>query len=161
MTQQEVWLRLSAVKKLDTTLACSLAQHLFDKGRYHSTALYELPITDEQRAMFLHPRQEPLSAALRWLEGKNHHLLVIDDVAYPDLLRHISSPPLVLFVQGEVGVLSSPQIGMVGSREHSRYGADWANYFSAGLISSGFTITSGLALGIDGICPSCRIGERR
>jgi len=152
MTQQEVWLRLSAVRKLDVTLACSLAESLLDKGRDSLAALYELPITDEQREMFLHPRQEPLNAALRWLEGEDNHLLVINDIAYPELLRHISSPPLVLFVQGQVDLLSSPQIGMVGSREHSRYGEDWANYFSAGLINSGFTITSGLALGIDGIC---------
>ena len=38
-----------------------------------------------------------------------------------------------------------------GSRDYTHYGAHYAQVFAGGLVSSGFTVTSGLAMGIDGI----------
>lgn len=68
---------------------------------------------------------------------------------YPALLKEIADPPALLYVRGNAGLLSTPQLAMVGSRRCSRQGAENALQFGRQLAASGFTITSGLALGID------------
>lgn len=90
--------------------------------------------------------------SLKWLEKDHHFLINYHDKAYPTLLKQISHPPLILFVMGNLNSLNTQQIAMVGSRQYSEYGAQWARYFARELASNYLTITSGLALGIDAIC---------
>lgn len=90
--------------------------------------------------------------SLRWLENDHHFLINYHDTSYPTLLKQISHPPLILFIKGNLNLLNTQQIAMVGSRQYSEYGAQWARYFARELASNGLTITSGLALGIDAIC---------
>lgn len=90
------------------------------------------------------------SAALAWLERPDQHLLMWDDPGYPSLLAEIPDPPPLLFIAGNPELLDRPQLAMVGSRRASRPGLDTARAFSRTLATSGFVITSGLALGIDG-----------
>jgi DNA processing protein len=91
-----------------------------------------------------------VSAALNWeQENTNHTILTLSDNRYPILLKHIPDPPLVLYVKGDVTTLSKPSIAVVGSRNPTTQGADNAYYFSKDLGNEGYTIVSGLALGID------------
>lgn len=88
---------------------------------------------------------------LLWLEQPNNHLLTIDDAQYPDFLKAIHAPPPLLFVSGNPETLKNTQIGVVGSRNASRIGEDNTRAFVRYLVDQGLSITSGLALGIDGI----------
>ena len=89
--------------------------------------------------------------ALRWSEGPpDRHIITIFDPNYPALLREIPAPPIVLFAQGNFNAVDNPQIAIVGSRKASHYGLDAAFQFARMLGVRGFTITSGLAAGIDG-----------
>ncbi|MDT7809191.1 MAG: processing protein [Acidobacteriota bacterium] len=77
-------------------------------------------------------------------------VLVLDDGAYPALLREIPDPPLTLYVRGEWReCLDAPCVGIVGSRRCSTYGQNVAHALSRELASRGVTIISGLARGID------------
>lgn len=90
-----------------------------------------------------------------WLANANNvHLLTLEHHHYPELLRQISRPPALLYVQGDPGTLSLPQIAIVGSRTPTSGGKDNAYYFAQHLAANGFTITSGLALGVDGAAHS-------
>ncbi len=71
------------------------------------------------------------------------------DDRYPELLKEINTAPPVLYCRGAVELLQRPQLAMVGSRRASRAGLNHARQFSSAMAGSGFTITSGLALGID------------
>ena len=86
---------------------------------------------------------------LVWLTGAHNHFVPIDSPDYPALLRDIADPPLGLFVHGDPGVLSLPQLAVVGSRNPSTGGARTARDFAAHLAGAGLVITSGLAVGID------------
>lgn len=86
---------------------------------------------------------------LLWLENPNHHALPLNDPRYPQQLLEISSPPPILFVRGNLELLAQPQIAIVGSRNPSSQGLQTAFDFAQTLADVGFTITSGLALGID------------
>lgn len=86
---------------------------------------------------------------LRWLEQDNHFFLTPLDENYPSLLKHIHMPPLGLFILGNPGLLSKPQMGIVGSRRASFSGLKHSFEFAKNLAQAGLIITSGLALGID------------
>lgn len=96
------------------------------------------------------PVLERIEQSRRWLQQPGCHLLTFDDAAYPPLLREITDPPLVLFVQGEPALLADPQLAMVGTRHPGPQGAATARAFGRSLADSGLIITSGMALGIDG-----------
>ncbi|EKO41025.1 MAG: DNA protecting protein DprA, partial [Solidesulfovibrio magneticus str. Maddingley MBC34] len=69
--------------------------------------------------------------------------------AYPARLRELPDPPAMLYVVGDVGLLSGPCVAMVGARQCSRYGFGAAYDIAAGLAGAGITVVSGLAYGID------------
>ncbi|MGM0433749.1 MAG: DNA-processing protein DprA [Pseudomonadota bacterium] len=72
------------------------------------------------------------------------------DPEYPEVLRHIHGPPPVLYCRGDISALSRPCLAMVGSRHASRDGLNHARRFAHALAEGGFSVVSGLALGIDG-----------
>jgi DNA processing protein len=76
-------------------------------------------------------------------------IITIDEPCYPALLRNIHDPPPVLYVQGNPEVLDCRGIAMVGSRAASSYGRSVAVQLAEGMAKQGYTIISGLALGID------------
>jgi DNA processing protein len=89
-------------------------------------------------------------ADLNWeAKHENHHILLLADQNYPPLLREIVYPPSVLFVNGEIELLSVHQIAIVGSRRPSPNGKQIAYELAENLTDTGLTVTSGLALGID------------
>jgi len=73
----------------------------------------------------------------------------IEHKMYPKRLKDIYDPPYLLFVRGEILPEDEIAIGVVGSRKMTRYGEDVCKEFVSELASSGVTIVSGLALGID------------
>jgi len=95
------------------------------------------------------PCQAGVQRDLKWLARPDRHLLVADDAGYPALLREIPDPPLVLYVQGTLSSVQSRQIAVVGSRNPSAAGRDTAFGLARDLGHCGWTIASGLALGID------------
>ena len=71
------------------------------------------------------------------------------DAAYPPRLLEQTSHPLALYVKGDASVLSSPSVAIVGTRRATAYGLDQSFKIARGLAESGWTVLSGLALGID------------
>jgi DNA processing protein len=77
-------------------------------------------------------------------------VLTIGDDAYPELLRLIPDPPLVLFVKGNSASLSAAlPVAVVGTRNPTERGQHVASRISRSLASRGCCILSGLAVGID------------
>ncbi len=71
------------------------------------------------------------------------------DSNYPELLKEIYNPPLVLYVKGNLIPEDKAAIAVVGSRHASAYGMRVAHRISYELAEAGVTIVSGLARGID------------
>jgi DNA processing protein len=68
---------------------------------------------------------------------------------YPQQLQQIAKPPPLLYLRGNLNCLHLPQLAIVGSRRMTRGGEMVAKAWAKSLADSGFTITSGLAAGID------------
>ena len=91
-----------------------------------------------------------VQTSCEWLTASpEHKLLSFWDTAYPQTLRELPSPPLLLFLLGDASLLNDRGIAMVGSRGATLSGKRRARDFSAELAKRGWTIISGLAKGID------------
>ena len=94
-----------------------------------------------------------LAGVQHWLDGSpQRHVLSCLCPTYPEWLRQIPAAPVLLYVEGEPGVLSARQIAMVGTRAPTPGGCEAAKWLSEELVAAGLVITSGLALGIDTVC---------
>ncbi|MBZ5555834.1 MAG: DNA-processing protein DprA [Acidobacteriia bacterium] len=71
------------------------------------------------------------------------------DASYPVALATIVDPPPVLWTRGDAGALSTPAVAIVGARAASPYGLSVAGHLAADLATSGVTVISGLARGVD------------
>ncbi|MCK5686136.1 DNA-processing protein DprA [bacterium] len=79
---------------------------------------------------------------------KNISIIPYYDPRYPELLKNIYDPPLILYVMGTLK-LNAVSIGIVGARKCSLYGKKVAFAFGERLAQAGCSIISGLAYGID------------
>lgn len=79
------------------------------------------------------------------------HIIRKGDAQYPELLARISDPPAQLYCRGNIGLLNTFCIAVVGTRKASDYGRQAGGDITGHLASSGITIVSGLAVGIDTI----------
>ncbi|NCB29165.1 MAG: DNA-protecting protein DprA [Clostridia bacterium] len=78
-------------------------------------------------------------------------ILAQTDAGYPDRLRQIADPPVVLYVRGALPDLDRVAcVSVVGKRKASAYGLVAARKLSAALSRAGFVIVSGMAAGVDG-----------
>ncbi|MAM00475.1 DNA-processing protein DprA [Hydrocarboniclastica marina] len=97
-----------------------------------------------------HPFLQRIEQAGRVCEDLQVTLLAWTDPRYPAALRQIHTPPVALFVRGNVECLGSRQLAVVGSRRATRDGLSNARQFARAVVGHRLAITSGLALGIDG-----------
>ena len=77
------------------------------------------------------------------------NILSLDNPTYPLRLKEIYDPPLVLYVRGDVDLLSQPGIAVVGTRHPTPYGSGMAERLTIDLAARGLIILSGMARGID------------
>ncbi|MDR0930489.1 MAG: DNA-processing protein DprA [Clostridiales bacterium] len=83
-------------------------------------------------------------------------IMCINDNFYPNLLKQLTNPPLLLYYIGDVQNLTKlpNSIAVIGSRTPSIYAEQQTKRFATFLANSGFTIVSGMARGIDTIAHS-------
>jgi DNA processing protein len=82
-------------------------------------------------------------------ERLNCRLIIPEEDIYPNLLKEIPDPPLLLWVKGSVDLLNNAGIAIVGTRSPSLYGKEVTKQFTSELVEYSVTIISGLAYGID------------
>jgi DNA processing protein len=78
-------------------------------------------------------------------------VIVPGDPDYPSLLDHIPDPPPVLFGLGNHSVLLRSAAAIVGSRDHSSYGAAACRSLAGAAAEAGVVIVSGMARGLDAV----------
>lgn len=73
---------------------------------------------------------------------------LVDDL-YPERLRQLPDPPLVLFALGNPDLLAADSVAIVGSRSATSYGRRAAWLLAENLAEHAVCVVSGMALGID------------
>lgn len=95
---------------------------------------------------------EPL-ALLETLQRKQIQVCFREDAHYPQLLRHIPDPPVLLYWRGQEQVWQhvGRSIAIIGTRQPSAYGLEMAQRTARWLAQRGVNVVSGMALGIDAV----------
>lgn len=150
------WLKLVQIPQFSVASVLKLEQKLgvklSDIYSLSKAPLEQIGFNQEQVEAILKPNTLSISTSLEWLNAQNNRfLLYFGHPGYPDLLKQIPSPPPLIYGYGDPKLLSSHQIAMVGSRNPSHQGKENAKSFAYGLSDLGWVVTSGLALGIDGL----------
>ncbi len=83
------------------------------------------------------------------VKDKGFYFTICDE-CYPDSLRNLKNPPFVLFYKGNIELLKSPAVSVIGSRNAIEYASRWTEILVKELALN-YTIISGLAKGIDGL----------
>ncbi len=93
---------------------------------------------------------EQVDQRLELLRQSGGRMLIFGQEGYPEPLTHLHDAPMVLFAQGEISPSDEVSVAIVGTRRPSGYGKRIARKLAFQIASSGVTVVSGLALGIDG-----------
>ena len=99
--------------------------------------------------------EELVDVTLAWLNHDDSSaarcVMTLGDPRYPSALLETADPPLMLYAQGDIGLLQrfSTTLAVVGSRNPTPQGLETARQFSEQASRAGLTVVSGLALGID------------
>jgi len=94
-------------------------------------------------------KKETLDKELRLMEKRGVCAVSVFDSNYPQNLKNSYSPPIILYVKGEMKAEDADAVAIVGSRMPSYYGVSNCEKLSADLASRGITVVSGMARGID------------
>jgi DNA processing protein len=146
------WLRLSLVPGLGgqgqrkLLAAFGLPQNIFAQSR----AALAAHIGDALAEPLLRfDAEREIESILRWLDHPAHKICTLADASYPQQLLQTADPPPLLYVCGRAKLLKQPMVAVVGSRNATAQGRANAEGFAEAIGNAGFTIASGLALGID------------
>lgn len=90
-----------------------------------------------------------LGNELKRIQDFGCHVLTQADEEYPEMLRQIYDPPIVLYVKGRLTAKDKNGVAMVGSRQTTHYGIEVARKLAYQLAYVGVTVVSGGARGID------------
>ncbi len=154
MSGLKYWVWLTALPGLSGQSRRALLEHF---GSPESVYYAEPPellqvegVTAEQVRLL---SDKSLAAADRILEDcarKDIFLLTMQDVLYPQRLRNIYDPPLLLYGKGAMPLFDEEvAVAVVGTRRCTPYGVRTAERFGFEMSKQGALVVSGLARGID------------
>jgi DNA processing protein len=97
------------------------------------------------------PAPDLLEVQLKHLENSENKIITFWDSSYPDNLKRIFDPPAFLFARGDLSLLKTPSVGIVGTRVPTEYGKTITEKITRELVRNGITVVSGFARGVDSI----------
>lgn len=152
------WLRLTLTPRIGSDAArrllaaFGLPEAIFSQP---AAALDQLVTPAQARTL----REEPellaaqLESTWQWLQqagpGVARRIVTLADSDYPTGLLNTQDPPLMLYVMGQLRSPWPASIAVVGSRNPTPQGLVNARQFARSFAQAGFSVVSGLALGVD------------
>jgi DNA processing protein len=147
------WLALWLTPGLGPTRARRVVEHLGSAAAVFRASLTELEATgilaSSAQSLATGKSMELAGEEMARATAAGVKIVTLDDSCYPQQLKQIYDPPLVLYVRGQVEVISQPGIALVGTRHPTPYGSGMAERLACDLAAHGLVIISGMARGVD------------
>lgn len=154
MNDTEMLLILNMVDEVGSVRTQALLRHFRSLGKVFKAGQDEVACIKE-----IGPRIAPkITQSIKEIDIKKeldlikkHGVKVITflDEDYPKTLKEIYSPPIVLYIKGNILPQDETAVAIVGSRLASIYGIQTAERLGFELASRGITVVSGMARGVD------------
>ncbi|MGL5416659.1 MAG: DNA-processing protein DprA [Clostridium sp.] len=103
--------------------------------------------------------EEKIKELKKILLEENISYTTYRDKIYPELLKDIKNPPYVLFYKGDISLVKTECMAIIGGRKHSPYAERATRFISREAVFQGYTIVSGGARGIDSIAHKETLGN--
>ncbi|HET9742950.1 MAG TPA: DNA-processing protein DprA [Terriglobales bacterium] len=147
------WLALMLTPGMGPTRGHRLVQHFGNVERVFYASLTELEAAGlpAVSAQSIALGKSYAAAEEEFMKARDcgAEIVTFDDQRYPQRLKQIYDPPLVLYLRGDVSLLKQAAIGVVGTRHPTPYGMGMAERLANDLASRGMVIVSGMARGVD------------
>ncbi len=147
------WLSLKLTPGLGPTRSRKLVDHFGSPEAVFRASLTELESTGIQavsaQSIATGKSMELGREELARASDAGVAVVSMDDPRYPERLKEIYDPPLVLYVRGDPELLAKPGIAVVGTRHPTPYGSGMAERLACDLAGQGLVIISGMARGVD------------
>lgn len=98
--------------------------------------------------------EKEISKIKQNLNQYNINFITVFSPNYPETLKNIDTPPFVLYYKGDISLIAKQIFAVVGTRHITNYGKLVTENLVKGLVLAGFTIASGLAIGVDTVSHS-------
>ncbi len=136
-------------KKLFESLSngVSIKKFILDNKDYISSEIG----VNEYNTLINSANDAYLDFVLKSLDKRGLDVVTIESENYPERLKNTPIPPLVLYAKGDVSLLNSLSLGVVGSRKSLPVQIAIADNFCEQLSKNGFTLVTGTAEGIDSV----------
>lgn len=148
-TERLNWIRLARTHGIGPVSFFQLLRRFGSAGAALE-ALPELSNRSRSSRRLQPPAPEEVEQELKAVERYGARIVLSSEPDYPPLLTNLEPPPPVLTLLGKAELATCPTVALVGARNASAAGRKIARDMAAELGRNGFTIVSGLALGIDG-----------
>lgn len=153
MEDIKYWIWLSRIEGLSPKLLNELLQKykepkiLWDKTKEELTLE---GIKEKNINQIIEPKyRQGLDKYIEYMQKNNIDIITIYNKNYPDKLKVIYDPPVVLYIKGNKKILNNKAIAIVGCRLSTKYGENIANKLAYNLSLNNINVISGLARGID------------
>lgn len=151
MKKTEFLLKLKLQKGIGYVKLLTIANQLTDETEIEFEELEQIELTEElMDACYLAFQDDQLDRMVQQIEQQCDVISFFDE-AYPEKLRQIYRPPMVLFTRGDISLLQKEIITIVGSRYPTKYSQDVINRLVPNIVQSGQVVASGLAKGVDAL----------
>jgi len=144
-TGRRPWVEYSELLEEHGGALAALEQELSDQTARRSGQTSLLPETAPDTKQLLDQARADL---VRWDTG-GMRLVTVLDPDYPPNLRAVHDRPPMVFMAGRLTPADARGVAVVGARQATDAGLQTARSFASHLATSGYSVISGLAAGID------------
>ncbi len=148
------WLWLSTIPKVGNRTMAKLLGYFGEVESIYKASKSELQscgiLNEKQSECIIYSRNsDKINRSYEEMLQKKIRLITMYDSEYPNSLRTLYTPPVVIFVKGSLPKQEEWVLAVVGARSCSSYGRQMSRMFGRGIAGAGVSVVSGMARGVD------------
>ena len=156
------WLWLANLPHISNREKLRLLEHFDSAENCYLAETAPEGLSEEGRKAFANKDLTPAETILAKCARKKIHILTWEDATYPNRLKHIPDPPMVLYYRGVLPDFDNEiAIGIVGTRKATAYGLNAARQLGGEIAACGALVVSGMAAGIDAMATQAALQQGR